>query len=83
MSVDIRRTTESVSSLTQGHHVEDQPEPVLEPTLNAEPVTKTTTDLEHTVHQEYVVPEPTRPSDTPILDSTPTEPNILHIFDDA
>ena len=56
------------------------PEPVPEQMPNVETVTKAMIDTEQTIHPESVAPEPTRPSDTPILDSTPTEPNILHIF---
>ena len=74
---------ESEASLTQSPQVADQMGPMLEPMPNVEPTTIATTDIEKVEHSESVAPEPTRTSNTLIPDPTPSEPNIMHIFDDA
>ena len=47
------------------------------------PAMAKTEQKEHLKHSKPLAPEPLQPSDTPITHPSPTEPNIMHILDDA
>ena len=51
--------------------------------LHVEPANTTMIDTDKTEHSEVVALKPSQTSDIPIPGPTPTEPRIMHIFDDA
>ena len=61
---------------------EDKP-PEPTPTLHTKPNHPTATDTSQTEHLELIALESWQLSDTLIPDPTPTEPSIMHIFDNA